>query len=408
MLTAKQVRDLKPAAKVYTKTDGGGLELQVKTSGARFWRFRFRHEGKQQILHLGPFPELGLKEARERRDDARRLLRSGVNPRDAKQQEQQAEQPAATLDDVAQEWFALKKSGWVAAHYNRRIQQYNLWTKPALGQRPVDDLTSSEIFEFLKVVAVTGGKAETARKLRGDLEHILGLAIVKDLVRFNAASGLSAQLPRPKTQNFPAITEPRAFGAFLLALKTLPDRTYIQTRIAAQIAPHLALRPSELVGARWSEIELGDSVRWEVPNGVWIIPGKRMKEGRDLVVPLSHQVAGLLDQLHVFTRNNEFVFPAARKPETHLHIGSLEQVFKRLGFAGKQCPHGLRASFRTMAAEELNEDERYLEMQVGHVVKDANGTAYNRTAFLKQRVGVMQRWSNYLDKIEKAAKRKAN
>lgn len=386
MLTVKELREAYAQDKEYTIRDSLGLFILVRPNGTKRWKMRFRRKGSQHRLDLGAFPEVGLAQARKLRDEARSKILQGIDPRPR----EVAHVYVPTFGEIADEWFKQRQlHEWSPGHYDKRRAQYELHTRPALGERPVDQITSGELFDFLAAIAVAGGKAEAAKRLRGDIENILALAKVRNLIEHNPATGIGSQLPTPKPEHFPAIIEPKAFGAFLRALRNMPKRSYPQTRIAALIAPHLALRPNELCKGRWDEVDFDAAT--------WVIPSSRMKEGRDLVVPLSRQVLELLEELYPYSGRDEWIFPGARDHKKHMSLMTIEQVFNRLGYAGVQCPHGLRASFRTMAAEQLEEDERFLEMQVGHVVKDSNGTAYNRTAFLKQRVGVMQRWSDYLD-----------
>ena len=388
MLTVAEIRGLEAAEREYSRSDEKGLSIVVLPSGAKVWKFRFNFGKKQQKMHFGSFPEVGLKEARDRRDEARVLIRKGIDPR--QRAVEVGKSAAPTFAEIADQWFEQRRlHEWSPSHYDKRRAQYELHTRPALGGRPVDEISSGELYKFLAVIAVDGGKAEAAKRLRGDIENIFALAKVLNLVEHNPATGIGSQLPTPKATHFPAIIEPKAFGGFLRALRNMPKRSYPQTRIAALISPHLALRPNELCKGRWDEVDFDAAT--------WVIPGTRMKESRDLVVPLSRQVLELPQEPYPYSGRDEWIFPGARDHKKHMSLMTIEQVFNRLGYAGVQCPHGLRASFRTMAAEELEEDERFLEMQVGHVVKDSNGTAYNRTAFLKQRVGVMQRWSDFLD-----------
>ena len=388
MLSVKEFKEAYARDKEYTLRDSLGLSLLVRPNGTKRWKFRFRLDGKARTLDLGAFPDVSASAARRLRDVARGKVAHGIDPQ--QRAVQVAKSVAPTFGEIADQWFDQRRTHeWSPGHYDKRRAQYELHTRPALGERPVDEITSGELFNFLAVIAVHGGKAEAAKRLRGDIENIFALAKVRNLVEHNPATGIGSQLPTPKATHFPAIIEPRAFGAFLRALRDMPNRTYPQTRIGALVAPHLALRPNELCKGRWEEVDF--------EAATWVIPGSRMKESRDLVVPLSRQVLELLQELYPYSGRDEWIFPGARDHKKHMSLMSLEQVFNRLGYAGVQCPHGLRASFRTMAAEQLEEDERFLEMQVGHVVKDANGTAYNRTAFFQQRVGVMQRWSDYID-----------
>lgn len=383
MLTEAAVRALKPQEKPYKRSDGRGLFVLVSTTGARLWRFKYRLRGKEQGLSFGAYPEVSLREARDLRDDARAKLRRGEDPAAAKRAARG--NTGESFEEVAREW--LGKQGHLSAGTVRRDRErLEAFIFPRLGSRPVGAVTAAELLQELRRIEARGTH-ETAHRTRAVVGRVLRYAIVTGRAQRDVAADIRGSLTKSVPRNFPAITDPKRIGHLMREIASYRGQPSVE--VALKMAPYVFVRPGELRGARWREIDL--------KAALWRIPATRMKRGIEHLVPLARQVVALLEDLHPITGDGDLVFPGLRTSARPISEVTLNAALRRIGIGkDEHTPHG----FRTMASTRLNEmgyPPSDIELQLAHAEGDESRAAYNRAKRLADRTKMMQAWADYLD-----------
>ena len=371
--------------------DQRGLYLEISPSGGKWWRWKYRYMGKEKRLSLGVYPEVSLKAARERCDDARRLLRDGVDPgQDRKVAKlKRAQAVEDTFESVGRAWYQKESSSWTSKdHAGRVLRLLERDVYSHLGSRPIADIEGPEVLAMLQRMEARGVR-DTTRRARMYCEKIFAHGFALGKVKHNPAAGLVDALQAPTTEHFPAITSPKEFGELLRKIDAY--RGTFVVNCAMRLAPMLAVRPGELRKAQWKDIDLG--------NAQWSYVAS--KTHPDHIVPFSRQALKIVQELHRVTGTGKYVFPSFRSAARPMSDNAVLAALRNMGVpADEMSGHGFRASFRTIGDEVLGIRVDLLEHQLAHKVKDANGTAYNRTKFLPQRRKMMQEWSDYLDKLK--------
>lgn len=390
------IRNAKPKEKPYKLTDGDGLCLLVNTNGSKWWRFRYRFEGKEKLLSLGVYPDTGLKEARQRRDEARKLVASGVDPSEKRKATKTAQiaEVANTFAVVAKEWYGKHEKRWVHG-YASKIQGYldNDLIPGLPSNRPIAEITPPELLAVLRRIEERGA-LDTAHRVRQICSQIWRYAIATGRVTRDIAADLRGVLPPVRQSHFAAVTDPKAIGELLRAIDGYHGD--LTTRCALKLAPLVFVRPVELRTAEWAHIDL-DKAEWN-------IPAERMKMREPHLVPLSTQAIAILRELEPYTGNGRYVFPSARTRERPMSENAVLAAPRRMGFSKEEMTgHGFRAMARTVLDEELHVRPDYIEHQLAHAVRDPNGRAYNRTAHLAERRKMMQLWADHLERLKKGA-----
>lgn len=386
-LTEKSLRAVKPKGKIYRVTDGNGLTLEVWPNGGRYWRIRYRFGGKEKQLSFGVYPEVTLKEARDRLAEARALLRDGIDPsRDRK--EGKASQRTAEESNfvaVSNEWLALNQKSWASATYRKAAYVLTAYLQPSLKEADIATLATPEA---RRTIAVVASKAPAlAEKARGYLSSIVEFAINGGLRKEGASLSLKGTVPKRQKGHIAAATTPEAIKTLLTALDSYDSPV---TRAALTVTMLTALRPGVVAGARWAEINL-DAAEWHVPP-------ERMKTRNAHVVPLPRQAVNELREMVKFTAGTDFVFPPlARQKTAHLHRDALSKALRNMGLQGAHATHGFRGMLRTVARERLGIPADVLEAQLAHAKRGDVQKAYDRTQFLDERKVAMQSWADYLD-----------
>lgn len=382
--------------------DSGGLYLEVSPAGSKRWFFKYRNAGKEYRLALGSYPTIGLTAARRARDAAKLQKSEGTDPIQAKKVEKlKAVNPAGdTFKVVALEWFEKQEPHWSEAHAVRAKRQFERDLFPWLGERRLAEIEPVELLATLRKVEERGA-VETADR---------GMILARQVWRYGVATGrasrditadLKGALQPYRGKHFAAITDTVRLGELLRAIKGYKGGPIV--RAALQLAPMLFQRPGELRGAAWTEINLDAAL--------WTIPAARMKRSKDgkengqpHLVPLPTQAVQILEILKPYTESTGLVFPGERQRDKPISENSVRTALIAMGYTPDiQTWHGFRATARTMLAERLEFDPLLIEAQLAHAVRDANGRAYNRTTYLKQRQDMMQRWADYLDKLAAGA-----
>lgn len=392
-LTDTGIRTSKPTSKPYRVFDAAGLYLEVAPTGGKWWRFKYRFEGKEKRLSLGVYPDVRLKEARERRDDARRLLAAGIDPSVSRKAKKAARvaRSANSFEVVAREWYEKYSSGWAPAHADRILSRLESDIFPWLGGHPVSEIPAPDLLAVLRKVEARGA-LETAHRELGTCGQVFRYAIATGRAERDPSRDLKGALPPPKGEHFAAVTEPAAVGDLLRVLDGYQGTLAVQT--ALKLAPLVFVRPGELRRADWHDIDL-EAGEWRYTVS---------KTDTPHVVPLSRQAVTLLKELEPVTGSGKYVFPSARTSDRPMSDNAILAALRRSGIGREEMSgHGFRAMARTILDEVLGFRPDLIEHQLAHAVRDPNGRAYNRTAHLPERRRMMQAWSDYLDKLKAGA-----
>ncbi len=392
-LTDVVIRNAKPTTKAIKLYDSGGLYLELSPSGGKWWRLKYRFNGKENRISLGVYPETTLKAARDCRDTERKLLAEGIDPSKNRKTEKsaQATRAANSFEQVAREWFAKFSPNWAPAHAARKIRLFERDIFPWIGQQPIADIAAPELLSVLRKIEKRG-VSETERRALVYCGQVFRYAVATGRTTMDPSGALRGALPPAKNEHFAATTEPDRLAAILRVLDgyegTLP------VRCALRLMPLVFVRPGELRKAEWAQIDL-DAAEWRY---------RVTKTETDHIVPLSRQALAILRELYPITGRERFVFPSARSNTRPMSDNAILAAMRRMDI-GKDVMtgHGFRAVARTILDEVLGVRPDFIEHQLAHAVRDPNGRAYNRTAFLSERRDMMKRWADYLDQLKAEA-----
>lgn len=393
-LSDTKIRGARTSDKQMKLFDGGGLFLLVTPSGGKLWRLKYRHEGKEKLLSLGVYPEVGLADARQRRYEARKQLANDVDPGALrKAQKQAATEETEIFEVIAREWHTKFTPTWTLGHATKLLSAMTRDLFPWLGTRPIKELKAPELLATLRRIERRGA-LETTHRMRGLLSQIFRYAVATGRAERDPAHDLIGAIPQPKEEHLAAITDPKEIGPLLRAIDGYVGSFVV--RCALKLAPLFFVRPGELRHAEWTEIDLDEAV--------WLIPGPKMKMKQDHVVPLCHQAIAILEELKALTGTGRYVFPSERSSARPMSNNALLAALRRMGYEKEtMTPHGFRAMARTILDEVLKIRLDIIEHQLAHSVKDPLGRAYNRTAHLAERRKMMQTWADYLDGLRLGA-----
>ena len=395
-LTAIQVKQAGPKEKTYKLADGGGLHLLVKPAGGKYWRYKYRYAGKEKTLALGVYPEISLKEAREKHLAARKTLSQGVDPSAQRKVEKLTRHLAAaeSFEAVGREWFNRIMPEKSKSYRDRtgRILEKDLY--PVLGNRPIGSITAPELLAALRRIESRGAN-DIAHRAKQTAGQVFRYAVATGRAERDPSGDLKGALKPRRKKHFAAITEPAEVGRLLLAMEGFQGTAVVKS--ALLLSPLLFQRPGEIRAMEWSEIN------WDAHQ--WEIPAERMKMGQPHIVPLSAQAVALLEELQPLTGRGRYVFPSARGASRCLSENGVRTALRTIGYDNDtMTPHGFRAMARTILDEVLGYRVDWIEHQLAHAVRDANGRAYNRTSHLEGRTKMMQGWADYLDNLKAQAK----
>jgi integrase len=401
MLSASAVRDAKPQATAHKLRDARGMYLLVKPTGSRWWRFDYRRPGtgKRNTLSLGTYPDVSLKQARDRRDEARKLLADGIDPGDKRKADGVA--ATDTFEAVAREWYATRAGSWVPAHGERTLRRLERDAFPWIGRKPIAKLQAPDVLAVLRRIQARGA-IETAHRALTNIGQVVRYGIATGRAQSDVTHKLGEALTPVTKRHHAAVTDPDQLGHLLRDIDAYTGT--LPVRCALQLAPLVFLRPGELRQAEWAEFDLD--------AGEWNIPAHRRKLKKALkddpltgahLVPLASQAVTILRELQPLTGAGRFVFPGTRDRKKPLSDMALLAALRRMGYdKATVTTHGWRATARTILDEGLGFPMHVIEHQLDHAVKDANGRAYNRTSHLPQRRKMMQAWADYLDALRAA------
>ncbi len=392
-LTDTAIRNAKPVEKAKRLFDGGGLYLEVSPSGGKWWRLKYRFGCKEKRLSLGVYPDVSLKDARDRRDEARKLLAKGTDPSENRKARKAAtvEGAASSFEVVAREWFAKYSPNWSVRHADQIIRSLERDIFPWIGGKPIADVTPPQLLEVVRRIEKRGA-LETAHRVLSSCGQVLRYAVATGRAERDISGDLRGALPPVKGEHFASVTEPEKVADLLRAMDGYEGT--LTVRCALRLAPLVFVRPGELRHGKWSDIDL-DAAEW-----CYTVT----KTDTRHIVPLSKQAVAILRELHPLTGRGCYVFPSARSTARPMSDNAILAAMRRMGISKEEMSgHGFRAMARTILDEVLGFRPDYIEHQLAHAVRDPNGRAYNRTAHLPERRKMMQDWADYLDKLKAGA-----
>ncbi|WP_034995523.1 tyrosine-type recombinase/integrase [Beijerinckia mobilis] len=390
-LTALEIQKAKPGEKVVKLSDGGGLQLWITPDGAKRWRLAYRFGGIQKTLAIGVYPAIGLKEAREARDSARRLLADGQDPGLVKKTAKTARaiSSATTFAAIAEELLEKKRREDKAPRTLEKVEWLLGLAKPAIGSRPIAEIAATEVLDVLRKVEARG-RLETARRMRSTIGEVFRFAIATGRCENDPTGALKGALVTPVARHRAAITEPEEFGGLLRAIATYDGMP--ETTTALKLLALTFVRPGELRSAEWCEFDLD--------TAVWAIPAEKMKMRRPHRVPLAPQAVDILKGLRAITGHGSLLFPSVRSPSRCMSENTINAALRRLGFGQEEMTgHGFRAAASSM----LNECGRWnpdaIEAQLAHIEGNAVRRAYQRAEFWEERVRMMAWWADQCEEM---------
>ncbi|MCA3646877.1 MAG: integrase arm-type DNA-binding domain-containing protein [Methylobacterium sp.] len=392
-LTDFAIRAIKITGEKQKFSDGGGLQLWVSPQGTKTWRFAYRYVGKQKDMVLGQYPAVGLSDARKRRDEAKAQLANGIDPAQQKRIDKVAKaiSNATTFRVIAEEY--LDKQRREGRSETTIVKNRYLLERAfsAIGERPIAEIKAAEVLAILKHLEKRG-TLETAKRVRATIGAVIRYAIATARAESDPTTALSGAIIAPKVKHRAAILDPAELGAFLRAVDQFDGQP--TTVAALRLLPMVFTRPGELRMAEWREFDLA--------NSLWVIPAKRTKMRREHEVPLATQAVAILKDLHALTGKGRLVFPGLRTVERPISENTLNASLRRMGYSNDTVTaHGFRATASTLLNQSGKFSPDAIERALAHQDPDAVRRAYNRGAYMKERVDMAQWWADYLDQLRK-------
>jgi len=399
LLTEISIKNSKPKDKQYKITDGEGMYLRVYPNGSKYWQLQYWCEGKQKIFSLGVWPEVSLKQAREKRFEAKKKIKEAKNNgtkqfqgSDENEANQGIEklQKTTTFKNVFQEWFSRQSIQWTERHSRGVESNLKMYVLPDLGETPISYISKKDIISALRKIEAEG-KYETCRRVRQKIEAIFSYAEIEEHCTGNPAKGLEKILtkPKPKSQNSLPISElPEFFKKMAEEKEVQPTTIHAMKFIILTF-----VRTSELRFADWEEFDI------DCNEPLWVIPAERMKMRKTHHVPLSKQAVCILEEMQQYSGPEGYVFPQFYNRKKPMSENTLLYFSNRLGYAGRNTIHGFRALASTVLNESMKWHPDVIERQLAHQESNKVRSAYNRAEHLDERRKMMQWWSDYIDKL---------
>ncbi|MDV6333082.1 tyrosine-type recombinase/integrase [Asticcacaulis sp. 201] len=390
------VRAAKPNAdKDYKVADGGGLYLLISKGGGKLWRVRYRFAGVEKLLSVGAYPEVGLKEARLRRDEAKRLIANGVDPSFEKKRKAitASLQANNTFKGVAREYIEKLEVDGIAEATRKKTNWLASLLEKDLGNRPIANIEPYEVVSALKKIEKRGN-FESAKRARSFASRVFKYAIWTARAKVDPAADVGGALKSPKIVHHAAILTPEGLGGLLRDIEGFEG--HMTTHAALRFAPHVFVRPGELRHAEWSEFDFDKSC--------WRIPASKMKMGSEHVVPLSRQSVGILFAIRDITGEGKYVFPSIRTGDRPMSENTINVALRRLGYTSDEMTgHGFRSTACTLLNESGEWQPDAIEAALAHQDKNKVRGSYNRGQYWAERVAMAQWWSDYLDRLREGA-----
>lgn len=388
-LTDLEIRRSKPREKPYTLNDGNGLSLLVESNGSKGWRFRYRFDGKPKMLSLGTYPLISLTDARQKRDEAKKLVITGINPSEVRKREKQDRQTEIgnTFEAIAREWYEKRFDRWSASYAEEMIKTFEIDVFPYIGNRPIAEIKPMELMGVLSLLDERGA-TEKLRKVRQRCGEVWRYAIVTGRAEYNPAPDLVSAFAPHKKEHY-AFLKSDELPEFFRVLNTYSGSFLVKTAMRLQVLT--GLRPGELRQAEWTEIDF--------EKKIWEVPAERMKKRRPHCVPLPDQAIYLLEQLKPITGQYRYIFPGRIHHSKPISEMALNVLIRRIGYAGRVTGHGFRHTMSTILHEQ-GYNTAWIEMQLAHVDKNSIRGTYNHAQYLDGRREMLQWYADMIDGLQ--------
>ena len=389
MLNIPQINNAKILEKQYKLYDSGGLYLLIHPNGSKYWRLKYRYLGKEKVMAFGVYPTVLLKEARGKRDTAKKTLSDGDDPIQLKKSNRRAQKIEAenSFNNLALEWWRNEREGWKEDHANNVWRTLEVDVLPFIGTRPVTGITSGELLDVVRAVE-SRGALDVASRILQRCGAVFRYAIQTDRLVYNPASELQGALKTRKVKSRPSMSR-EELPHFLKSIDNYSGE--MVTILALRLTILTFVRPGEIRLARWEEFDLEDKL--------WRIPAERMKMSSDHLVPLPKQTLELLERLRPITGHYDLLFPGFRGKDRPISENTMNQALNRMGYKGEATPHGFRNTANSILIEKFNIEA--VDKQLGHQQRNKVRAAYSRHAeYLEDRVKIMDWWGNYIEQME--------
>ena len=383
------INNAKTLQKQYKLADSGGLYLLVHPNGSKYWRLKYRFLGKEKTMAFGVYPAVSLKEARLKRDSAKKTLSDGDDPVQLKKSNRRAQKIDAenSFNNIAFEWWNNEKDGWKEDHANNVWRTLEVDVLPYLGSRPITGITSGELLDVVRAVE-SRGALDVASRILQRCGAVFRFAIQTDRLAYNPARELQGALKSRKVKSRPSMSR-EELPHFLKSIDNYSGE--MVTILALRLTVLTFVRPAEIRFARWEEFDLEDKL--------WRIPAVRMKMSSDHLVPLPKQTIDLLERLRPITGHYDLLFPGFRGKDRPISENTMNQALNRMGYRGEATPHGFRNTANSILIEKFNIEA--VDKQLGHQQRNKVRAAYSRHAeYLEDRVKIMDWWGNYIEQME--------
>ncbi|EOY9125834.1 tyrosine-type recombinase/integrase [Providencia stuartii] len=388
-LTVKQIDSSKPKEKDYKLSDGGGLYLLVKTNGGKYWRLKYRIDGKEKLLAIGVYPTVTLADARRKRDDAKRLLADGIDPNQQRKEQKQASKidSVNTFKNIALEWYEGRKDRWSVGYRDDMMDAFEKDVFPYIGNRPIAEIKPMELLEVLSIMEKRG-VTEKLKKVRQRCGEVWKYAIITGRAEYNPAPDLASAFVPHKREHYAHLSVSE-LPDFLSSIDKYMGSQIV--RVALRVLILTGVRPGELRKAEWSEINFDTKI--------WEIPAEKMKMRRPHIVPLSEQVIDLLKQIRPISGSYQYIFPSRTDYRKHISDMALNTMIRRMGYSGRATGHGFRHTMSTILHEQ-GYNTAWIETQLAHVDKNSIRGTYNHAQYIDGRREMLQWYADYMGALE--------
>lgn len=396
MLTDSAVRTAKPGEKPRKLTDEKGLFLLVTPGGGKWWRMKYRYAGKEKLLALGVYPDISLKDARERREEARKLLANGADPGAVKQaaKKKRREVAANSFEAIGREWYAKTAPTMADSTKEKLLRRLEVDVFPVIGSRPIAELSAPDLLAVIRRIE-SRGALDIAKRMHNACGRIFRYAVCHGLCTRDPSRDIEIKdiLPQPDVKHHSSVKDPKAVGELLRAIEGFTGA--FTTRCALRLAPLVFVRPCELRHAEWTEFDF-DKAEWR-------IPAAKMKMKEQHIVPLSAQAIAILREIEPVTGHGRYVFPSERGGGRPMSENTVNGALRRLGYTKEEMTgHGFRSMASTLL-HELQYPHAVIERQLAHGERNKVSASYNFAEHLPERRKMMQEWADYLDKLKAGA-----
>ena len=390
MLSNVEVKGLKPKEKQYKLSDGQGLYILVKPSGAKYWRMKYRYEKKEKTLSIGRYPQISLKDARIARNKAKNLIIGGIDPTAEKKRLQQLKQAQSqnSFESIAREWHDKARAEWNDKHALDVIKSLEDNIFPYIGSKAIATITPPDMLQVLRKIEARGALVQV-NKLRQRCDRVFQYAIITGQATYNSASDLKGAFKKHEKKNFNSI-QAQELPELINAINTYKGE--LTTVNGIKLTLYTLLRTQEVIGLRWSEVDF--------ENKLICIPSERMKMNRDHLVPLSKQAIEVLKELLCVTGHHEWVFARMMKGKiAPMSNNAMLFALYRMGFRGRCTIHGFRSIGSTIL-HEMGFNTDVIEKALNHEPANKVKAAYNKAQFLDFRADMLQQWADYLNNLD--------